>query len=90
MEKLDQEGRIIDKNWEHYSGTRAVFRPAKMTPDQLEQGRAWIKQEFYSYTNIYKRVGFSGEHVLYQWLYNLLKRGGTTKGKRKRAYNPHG
>jgi radical SAM superfamily enzyme YgiQ (UPF0313 family) len=89
-EKLDQEGRIIDKNWEHYSGTRAIFRPAKMTPDQLEEGRAWIKQEFYSYTNIYKRVGFSGEHVLYQWLYNLLKRGGTTKGKRKRAYNPHG
>ncbi|MBC8433095.1 MAG: B12-binding domain-containing radical SAM protein [Desulfobacterales bacterium] len=90
MEKLEKEGRIIDRNWQHYRGTRAVFRPAKMTADQLEQGRAWIKQEFYSYLNIYKRVGFSGDYRLYLWLYNLLKRSGTTKGRRKKADNPHG
>jgi len=89
MEKLEEEGRIIDRNWEHYSGTHAVFRPARMTADQLEEGRAWIKQEFYSYANILKRVGFSGEHLIYQWLYNLLKKGGTAKGKPKKAHNPH-
>lgn len=89
MEKLEQEGRIIHKNWDYYRGTHAVFRPARMTTNQLEQGRAWIKQEFYSYLNISKRVGFSGKHVFYQWLYNLLKRGGTTKGRRKKFHNPH-
>jgi radical SAM superfamily enzyme YgiQ (UPF0313 family) len=89
MKKLEQEGRIIHKNWDYYRGTHAVFRPARMTTDQLEQGRAWITQEFYSYLNISKRVGFSGKHVFYQWLYNLLKRGGTTKGRRKKANNPH-
>ncbi len=89
MEKLKEEGRIIDKNWEHYSATHAVFRPAKMTPDQLEEGRAWIKQEFYSYSNIFKRVGLFGEHLLYQWLYNVLKKGGTTRARQKKAYNPN-
>jgi radical SAM superfamily enzyme YgiQ (UPF0313 family) len=89
MEKLDQEGRIIDRNWEHYSGTHAVFKPAKMTPERLEQGRAWIKQEFYAYANIHKRIDFSGQHALYQWLYNLLKRGGTTNAKLKKATNPN-
>jgi len=89
MKKLEQEGRIIHKNWDYYRGTHAVFRPARMTIDQLEQGRAWVKQEFYSYLNISKRVDFSGEHVFYRWLYNLLKRGGTTKGSRKKSKNPH-
>ena len=89
MKKLEQEGRIIHKNWDYYRGTHAVFRPARMTIDQLEQGRAWVKQEFYSYLNISKRVGFSGEHVFYRWLYNLLKRGGTTKARSKKSNNPH-
>ena len=90
MKNLEQDGRIIHKNWDYYRGTHAVFRPARMTTDQLEQGRAWITQEFYSYLNISKRVGYSGKHVLNRWLYNLLKKGGTTKGKRKKSNNPHG
>ncbi len=89
IEKLEAEERIIDRNWEHYNGTHAVFKPAKMTPDQLEEGRMWIKQEFYSYMNIFKRIGFFGDHLLYQWLYNLLKKGGTSKVKQKTASHPH-
>lgn len=88
MKKLEKEERIISKNWEHYSGTKAVFKPAKMTPEQLEEGRAWIKQEFYSYANIFKRVGFSSEDLIKRWLYNLLKKGGTSKVKGKKAFNP--
>lgn len=89
-EKLLAEGRIIDKNWEHYDGTHTVFRPAKMTPEVLEEGRSWIKQAFYSYANIYKRINFRSGNFLYQLLYNLLKRGGTAQLKRKKAHNPQG
>ena len=49
MEKLVRENRIIDRNWEHYNGTHVVFRPAGMTPEALTEGRAWVKQEFYSF-----------------------------------------
>ncbi len=89
LETLKRENRIIDRNWEHYNGTHAVFQPTKMTPDQLETGRAWIKQEFYSFPNIFKRVGIKTTNVHYLWLYNLLKKGGTSKGKRTKAFNPN-
>jgi radical SAM superfamily enzyme YgiQ (UPF0313 family) len=88
MEKLVRENRIIDRNWEHYNGTHVVFRPAGMTPEALTEGRAWVKQEFYSFKNIYKRVGLTTTNVHYLWLYNLLKQGGTTRGRQKRADNP--
>jgi radical SAM superfamily enzyme YgiQ (UPF0313 family) len=87
-EKLEHDNRIIDRNWEHYNGTHVVFQPAKMSPQALAEGRAWVKQEFYSFKNIYKRVGLTTTNVHYLWLYNLLKQGGTTSGRRKRYHNP--
>jgi radical SAM superfamily enzyme YgiQ (UPF0313 family) len=89
MENMERENRIIDRYWQHYNGTHVVFKPARMTPEALSEGRAWAKQEFYSFKNIYKRVGFKTTNVHYLWLYNLLKQGGTTKGRRKRVANPH-
>jgi len=89
LSTLERENRIIDRNWEHYDGTHTVFQPHGMTPEQLEEGRAWVKQEFYRLPNIVKRVGFRGTHVHYLWLYNLLKQGGTSKGRAKKARNPN-
>lgn len=89
MEKLERENRIIDRNWEHYNGTHVVFKPANMTPQALEEGRAWMKQEFYSFKNIFRRVGIKTANVHYLWLYNLLKQGGTSKGRQKRVGNPN-
>jgi radical SAM superfamily enzyme YgiQ (UPF0313 family) len=88
LKTLEGENRIIDRNWEHYNGTHAVFQPKKMTPEQLEAGRSWVKQEFYSFPNIFKRVGLRTTNVPYLWLYNLLKQGGTSKEKRAKAFNP--
>lgn len=88
MAQLERENRIIDRDWEHYDGTHVVYRPMNMTPDQLETGRAWIKQEFYRFPSIFKRVGFRTSHVHYLWLYNLLKQGGTSKGRRRKVRNP--
>ena len=89
MERMERENRIIDRYWQHYNGTHVVFKPARMTPEELNEGRAWVKQEFYSFRNIYKRIGLKATNVHYLWLYNLLKQGGTTKGRRKRVANPY-
>lgn len=88
-EKLERQNRIIDRNWEHYNGTHVVFKPAKMSTGALAEGRAWVKQEFYSFRNIYKRVGLTTTNVHYLWLYNLLKQGGTTRGRQRRYHNPN-
>jgi len=37
-QKIEREGRLLHKNWERYDTSHVVFRPKKMTPEQLEEG----------------------------------------------------
>ncbi len=58
--RLSGEGRIIDTNWRHYNGkTHVVFRPLKMSPDQLLAGYEWAKTQFYSPSCIVRRLAQS-------------------------------
>ncbi len=42
FKKLDGEERILTRDWSKYDGTHAVYRPAGMTPSQLENGTWWF------------------------------------------------
>ena len=53
--RLENEGRIIDRDWSHYDTTRAVFRPARLTPAELEEGYFQAYRKFYSWPAIFKR-----------------------------------
>jgi len=46
--RLEEEGRIIDRDWEHYDCNHVVFRPARMTAQELADGLAWCRRAFYS------------------------------------------
>ncbi len=46
-EKLEAQNRIIDRDWSRYNTTHAVFRPAHMTPEALEEGVNYLWREFY-------------------------------------------
>jgi radical SAM superfamily enzyme YgiQ (UPF0313 family) len=37
-DRINREGRIIDRDWEHYDYRHVVYRPQKMTVDQLIDG----------------------------------------------------
>lgn len=54
--QLEQEGRIIERNWAMYDVEHCVFLPKKMTKEQLEAGteRAW--RDTYSTSSILKRL----------------------------------
>lgn len=41
--KLDSQGRILSKDWPLYDQAHIVFKPEKMSPDELEEGFRWIK-----------------------------------------------
>ncbi|MBS1148912.1 MAG: radical protein [Myxococcaceae bacterium] len=47
-DRLNQEGRILSRDWRHYNDANVVFRPAKMTPQQLADGYLRLWREFYS------------------------------------------
>ena len=57
--RLEREGRLLTRDWSLYDGQHVVFRPARMSPDQLLEGhqRAW--RTVYSLRNIARRLGRS-------------------------------
>jgi radical SAM superfamily enzyme YgiQ (UPF0313 family) len=58
-EALDEAGRILERDTDLYDFQHVVFRPARMTPEQLQHGlrRAW--QRAYSPARLLKRVARS-------------------------------
>ena len=58
-QRLDREGRILTKNWELYDGQHVVFRPAGMTPRELQQGHEQAWRDVYSYGSIARRLAKS-------------------------------
>ena len=52
FERLDRQGRILTKDWNLYDTRHAVFSPAAMTTQQLEQGYWRAYDRFYRWSNI--------------------------------------
>jgi len=46
--RLSEEGRILTREWRLYNDANVVFRPARMTPDQLLRGYLRLWKEFYA------------------------------------------
>ena len=52
--RLNKENRIISYDWNKYDISTVVFKPKKMTVEQLQEGYYWMFREFHS-TKIYSR-----------------------------------
>jgi len=53
--RMESEGRILHRDWTLYDTGHAVFRPKHMTPEELEQGYAWIYRRLFSHASIWRR-----------------------------------
>lgn len=69
--RMEQEGRIIDRDWSKYNGGYSVFKPRLMSPEALEQGYYWTYQQFYSMRSIWKRIAEPGVEMFYKLALNL-------------------
>ena len=65
---LEHAGRLLHADLSRYDGSHAVFRPKLMTPEVLENGLYWTRQQLYSPSSIWQRAfswtGASLRHVL--------------------------
>ncbi|MFM2125951.1 MAG: hypothetical protein RL328_2402 [Acidobacteriota bacterium] len=53
--QMEAEGRILHRDWSQYDTAHCVFRPKHMTPEELEQGYAWIYDRLFSHASIWAR-----------------------------------
>ena len=56
FEEMDQQGRILDRDWSHYDFGHVVFEPKHMSREQLDNGVAWVQREFYARRRVTRRV----------------------------------
>ena len=54
--RLESEGRIVDRNWSNYDGQHVVFRPSNMNASRLQEGTAKAWRIAYSWRNMAKRL----------------------------------
>jgi radical SAM superfamily enzyme YgiQ (UPF0313 family) len=50
--KLESQNRILSKDWSLYNTRNAVFKPEKMSVEELEYGYKWSYGQFYSIKSI--------------------------------------
>lgn len=89
---FDQAGRIIDKDWRHYTFRRVVISPMRMKPEQLQAGADWLCREFYRLDRVivrcfraFLRTGLAAAWVTFKL--NLTYRY-DIRAQRIRGYDP--
>jgi radical SAM superfamily enzyme YgiQ (UPF0313 family) len=50
--RLSAQGRITSQDWDRYDTRHVVYRPARLTPEELEAGYWWAYREFYRWGSI--------------------------------------
>jgi len=55
-QRMEDEGRIIDRDWANYDVCHSVIQPKNMTSEELQNGYFWAVRETYKLPNILKRI----------------------------------
>ena len=53
--QLEGEGRLLHRNWDLYDTAHVVFRPLRMTPEELADGYRWCYRRLFSHSSIWRR-----------------------------------
>ena len=72
--RLSSQNRIFDRDLTHYNTSRAVFRPANMTAEQLESGYLDAYRRFYSWSSILSRMPRDTRRLAPYLLFNIFYR----------------
>ena len=55
FEQMKAEGRILHEDWDRYDTANVVFRPKRMTPEELQEGYAECYRRLFSHASIWRR-----------------------------------
>ncbi|MGV3771324.1 MAG: B12-binding domain-containing radical SAM protein [Verrucomicrobiales bacterium] len=76
--EMEKENRLLHRDWEKYDTAHVVFRPRKMTENQLAEGYAWCYRTLFSPGSIWRRRPEDWRAVVpylgMSWLYKKSNR----------------
>jgi radical SAM superfamily enzyme YgiQ (UPF0313 family) len=55
-QKMEEQGRIISRDWSKYTVGEVVFQPKLLTVEELQEGYYWARKQLSSFSSIYKRT----------------------------------
>jgi len=63
--RTEAAGRILTRDWDLYDTRHVVYRPARLTPENLKNGYDWAYREFYRWSSI-ARASLSHDSMKHQ------------------------
>jgi radical SAM superfamily enzyme YgiQ (UPF0313 family) len=73
-QKMESEGRLLHKRWEHYDTQHVVFQPKNMSPTQLDEGFRWAYHKSYTIKSIFRRTSALMNRFPFSFMGNLAYR----------------
>ncbi len=58
FDMMKDADRLITTDWSLYDCQNCVIKPAKMTPEDIEQGHKWLWKKTYEFKNVVKRMRY--------------------------------
>jgi radical SAM superfamily enzyme YgiQ (UPF0313 family) len=80
FEELDQQGRILSRDWSLYDRNHVVYRPARFLPDELLEKAEWAYRQTYNLRSLWNRRPITFQHYSLYLALNF----GYWRGVRKR------
>ncbi len=74
---MEEQNRIVTRNWDLYDTRNVVYRTSNLTATELKNGYDWAYKEFYRWSNIFRSAAGHGSHK--HKLKHLLYAGGWKK-----------
>ena len=72
--RMEEESRIIERNWEKYTCGEVVFQPKLMSAEKLQEGYNWARKQISSYGSIFLRTFHPRKISLLSLPLNLMMR----------------
>ena len=73
-DKMEREGRIIDRDWSKYTIGEVVIQPKLLTVEELREGYYWARKHVSSLNSIFKRTFHLRKSALLYIPINLVMR----------------
>ncbi|MFQ5905233.1 MAG: B12-binding domain-containing radical SAM protein [bacterium] len=71
---MEEQGRIIERDWARYTCGEVVFRPKSLSVGQLQNGYYWARKQISSYGSIFRRTLHLRKTALLSLPVNLVMR----------------